>query len=225
MKTLSDEAINRSLYGRSLSSVRLFQSVVPASIPQTLHSTKKIRQPKNRQPHFFRCSFLIFTRSLPAFGRAIASTIPLHSVTLRKLRYTAFQPYHACRPPLFSGCSFRTAIGVGSAPSTLYDQFTFLVIINCKLSIINWFSRFALNHGTPKAAVYFFPAVSRSLPLLSLRPSARSRVHGGGSIAATPPTALLTKNSVKTPFLFRCWGVFDCLARKKKRSKHSESKT
>ena len=81
------------------------------------------------------------------------------------------------------------------------------------------FSRFALNQGTPKAAVYFFPAVSRSLPLLSLRSSARSRVHGGGSIAATPPTALLTKNSVKTPFLFRCWGVFDCLARKTKQSK------
>jgi hypothetical protein len=67
--------------------------------------------------------------------------------------------------------------------------------------------------------------VSRSLPLLSLRTSARSRVHGGGSIAATPPTALLTKNSVKTPFLFRCLGVFDCLARKTKQSKHSESET
>ena len=73
-----------------------------------------------------------FTRSLPAFGRAIASTIPLHSVTLRKLRSTVFQPYHACRPPLFSGCSFRTAIGVGTAPITLYDQFTFILIMRIK---------------------------------------------------------------------------------------------
>jgi hypothetical protein len=115
---------------------------------------------------------------------------------------------------------FRTAIGVGTAPITLYDQLPFLLIIICKLSIINCLSRFALNQGTPKAAVYFFPAVSRSLPLLSLRSSARSRVHGGGSIAATPPTALLTKNSVKTPFLLRCLGVFDCLARKTKQSKN-----
>ncbi len=121
----SPVAINRSLYGRSLCFVRLFQSVVPPSVPQTLHSTKKIRQPKNRQPHFFRCSFLIFTRSLPAFGRAIASTIPLHSVTLRKLRSTAFQPYHACRPPLFSGCSFAPPSGLAPLPLLFMINYRF----------------------------------------------------------------------------------------------------
>lgn len=34
-------ANKRSLFGRSLCSVRLLQSVVPSSVPQTLHSTKK----------------------------------------------------------------------------------------------------------------------------------------------------------------------------------------
>jgi len=87
----------------------------------------KAVQPKAGQPYFFRCSFLIFTRSLPAFGRAYASTIPLHFVTvIRSLNapfhyaesslfpFTAFQPYSVCRPQFFQRLLLRTAIGVGS---------------------------------------------------------------------------------------------------------------
>ena len=62
---LITRAIKRSLFGRSLCFVRLLQSVVPPSVPQTLHSTKKTQQLKKKQLYFFCCSFLIFTRSLP----------------------------------------------------------------------------------------------------------------------------------------------------------------
>ena len=110
----------RSNQSVSLRSFPLFRSAVPvgrASLRSTDTSQhKKNKVAKNRQPHFFRCSFLIFTRSLPAFGRAIASTIPLHSVTLRRLRSTVFQPYNVCRPPLFSGCSFAPPSGLAPLP-------------------------------------------------------------------------------------------------------------
>lgn len=99
------------------------------SVPQPLHSTKKHSSPaKGRTAMFFRCSFLIFTRSLPAFGRAYAATIPLHSVSIiRSLNapfhsaesslflFTTFQPYSVCRPPCFQRWLLRTAIRVGTA--------------------------------------------------------------------------------------------------------------
>ncbi len=125
----------------SLRSFPLFRSAVPVG-RAFLRSTdtsqhKKIRQPKNRQPYFFRCSFLIFTRSLPAFCRAYASTIQLHFVTVIRslnapfhsassslIRFTAFQPYDVCRPQFFQRLLLRTAIGVGSAPFLL--RFPFL---------------------------------------------------------------------------------------------------
>lgn len=52
---------------------------------------------------FLRCLFLIFTRSLPAFGGAITSTIPFHSAS--------YVPLHSSRimsvaPSFFGGCSF-----------------------------------------------------------------------------------------------------------------------
>jgi hypothetical protein len=59
----------------------------------------------------------------PTFGGATASTIPLHYVTLRKLRSTTFQQYHVCRPSLFQRLLFRTAIGFGSAPFLLRFPF------------------------------------------------------------------------------------------------------
>jgi len=125
----------------SLRSFPLFRSAVPVG-RAFLRSTdtsqhKKIRQPKNRQPYFFRSSFLIFTRSLPAFGRAYASTIPLHFVTvIRSLNspfhcaksslfpFSTFQAYYVCRPQCFQRLLLRTAIGVGSARFLL--RFPFL---------------------------------------------------------------------------------------------------
>ena len=125
----------------SLRSFPLFRSAV--SVGRVfLHSTdtsqhKKIRQPKNRQPYFFRCSFIIFTRSLPAFGRAYASTIPLHFITvIRSLNapfhyaksslfpFSTFQPYYVCRPQCFQRLLLRTSIGIGSARFLL--RFPFL---------------------------------------------------------------------------------------------------
>jgi hypothetical protein len=89
------------------------------------------------QPYFLGCSFLIFTRSLPAFGRAYASTMQLHFVTVIRslnapfhsaksslIRFTAFQPYYVCRPQFFQRLLLRTAIGVGAAPFLL--RFPFL---------------------------------------------------------------------------------------------------
>jgi hypothetical protein len=108
-----ENAIKRSLYGRSLCSVRLFQSVVPSSIPQlTSHAL------------------------FPAFGRAYASTIPLHFVTVicslnapfhsaknSLIRFTAFQPFYVCRPRFFQRLLLRTAIGFGSASFLLRFPF------------------------------------------------------------------------------------------------------
>ncbi len=121
----------RSLFGRSLCSVRLFQSPDGYRGPFHRHFTAQKNNAVPQKPgqlYFFRCSFLIFTRSLPAFGRAYASTIPLHSVSFLRLLFapfhsatsalihcTAFQPYYVCRPPTFQRLLLRTAIGVGAA--------------------------------------------------------------------------------------------------------------
>lgn len=63
-------------------------------------ATKK-RAPRKGEALFLLSAFTVFKRALPAFGRANAPTIQLHSVTLRRLRSTAFQPYDVCRPPCF----------------------------------------------------------------------------------------------------------------------------
>ena len=107
----------------SLRSFPLFRSAVPvgrrqkkppSSVPQALHSTKK-----NSSLKISNCFFALPRSSsshvlYPTFGRANASTIPLHSVSLRKLRYTTFQPYYVCRPQCFQRLLLRTAIGVCS---------------------------------------------------------------------------------------------------------------
>ena len=74
------------------------------AIRVALHSTDTSTAPKkeqleNKQLFFCAVSFLIFTRSLPAFVGAIASTKPLHFVTLRRLLFSALQPFW-CLPPL-----------------------------------------------------------------------------------------------------------------------------
>ena len=124
-------AIKRSLFGRFLCSVRLFQSVVPPSVPQALQQHSKITALKKSRYFPAPFSFLIFTRSLPAFGRASASTIPLHFASFNRslsaplhsaasslFLFTTFQQYNVCRPPCFQRLLFRPAIGVGSV-STL----------------------------------------------------------------------------------------------------------
>lgn len=71
-----------------------------------------------------------FTRSLAAFGRAITSTIPLHCVTLRKLRYTAFQQYHVCRPLFFQRWrSSHSHRGLAPLPSPALYGFIKLLLI------------------------------------------------------------------------------------------------
>ena len=102
----------------SLRSFSLFPSAAPVGCA-ALRSADTIQpqnkqQLENKQLFFCAASFLFSTRSLPAFGRAYASTIPLHSVPLRKLRSTAFQQYHVCRPLFFQRLLLRTTIGVGS---------------------------------------------------------------------------------------------------------------
>ena len=145
---------NTSKQAVSLRSLPLFRSAVPVgrrqkkpppSVSQALHSTKKKSSSEKEQLFFFcAISFLVFTRSLPSFGRAYASTIPLHFVTvIRSLNapfhsaksslipFTAFQPYYVCRPIFFQRLLFRTAIVVGSAPfllrfSILRNPFTLI---------------------------------------------------------------------------------------------------
>ena len=128
------------------------------------------------QPYFLGCSFLIFTRSLPAFGRAYASTIPLHFVTvIRSLnapfhsaksslfRFTAFQPYYVCRPQFFQRLLFRTAIGVCSAIAL------------------------HLNKERLRLTLFFPRRFTLIATTFRYVPSLHSRVYGGCSIAATPP--------------------------------------
>jgi len=86
-------AIRRSLFGRSLCSVRLFQSVAGRKIrlpPFHSHFTaQKNKEAKNRQPYFFCCSFLIFTRSLPCVRWGYC----IHNTT--SFRYTPHIQAHA----------------------------------------------------------------------------------------------------------------------------------
>jgi hypothetical protein len=120
-------AIKRSLFGRSLCYVRLFQSVVPPSVPQTLHSTKKYSSLKISSYIFSAVRSSSSHGLYPSFGRAYASTIPLHFVTvIRSLNapfhyaesslipFSTFQPYYVCRPQCFQRLLLRTAIGVGT---------------------------------------------------------------------------------------------------------------
>ena len=123
----------------SLRSFPLFRSAVPVgrrqkkppSIPQALQQHSKIIALKKSRYFLAPFSFLIFTRSLPAFGRASASIIPLHFVSFNRslsaplhsaasslFLFTTFQPYYVYRPPCFQRLLFRPAIGVGSV-STL----------------------------------------------------------------------------------------------------------
>jgi hypothetical protein len=125
---------------------------------------------------FCAASFLIFTRSLPAFGRAYASSIPLHFVTLRRLRFTAFQPYCVCSPPFFQRLLLRTAIGLGSAYLTYLILEASIFNYQLLLSIIDWFGRFALNQGTPpkrRLPSIFYPPFHAHSRYVSLCTSAQ----------------------------------------------------
>ena len=87
MYKIQRQSKKRSLFGRSLCSVRLFQSVVPPSIPQALQQHSKITALK-KSPYFpAPFSFLIFTQSLPAFVGTTSSTIQPH--LLRSVNYAS----------------------------------------------------------------------------------------------------------------------------------------
>jgi hypothetical protein len=147
----------------SLRSLPLFRSAVPVgcrlkkpppSVPQALHSTKNRATQQKSSSFFCAVSFLVSTRSLPAFVGATTSTIPLHSVSLRKLRSTAFQQYCACRPLFFRRLLLRTAIGVGTTPfscvfRTSKHQSEDGTDIFQKLSQNAGEASIALNQGTP----------------------------------------------------------------------------
>lgn len=77
----------------------------------------KKRAPLKGEALFLLSAFPVFTRSLPSFGRATTSTIPLHFVTLRRLRFTTFQQYNAWSPIFLQRLLARSAIRV--APLSL----------------------------------------------------------------------------------------------------------
>jgi hypothetical protein len=101
----------------SLRSFSLFRSAAlvgrrqkrpPPSLPQLLYRNKKtaVRR-KGWTAVFFVPLYSSSSHVLyPTFGRATTATIPLHSFTLRRLRFTAFQPYYVCCPLSFQLCSF-----------------------------------------------------------------------------------------------------------------------
>ena len=93
-------AIKRSHFGRSLCYARLFQSLEKSSVPQTTRHQKK-EQPRKMAALFLLSSFLVFTRSLPAFGVASASATPHNS---DKLHCAVFA---STATPLFGGCSLN----------------------------------------------------------------------------------------------------------------------
>jgi hypothetical protein len=128
MSIILFKAIKRSPYGRSLCSVRQFQSVHPElvsgslswfslgfpSVPQTLHSTKKIAVPlkeKAGQLFFLRRSVphLHTVTSCVRRGYYSHNTASFRSATL-----LCSQQYYVCRPLFFQRLLLRTAIGVGS---------------------------------------------------------------------------------------------------------------
>ena len=142
------------------------------------------------QPHFSAVRSSSSHVLFPSFGRAYASTIPLHFVTVIRSLYapfhfaesslfpfTTFQPYCVCRPQCFQRLLLRPAIGVGSTPFLLRFPFLKTLHFDYKIPLLISFrfavdGRFALNQGTPpkKAVVFYcFPAVSRCYPFSPLR--------------------------------------------------------
>jgi hypothetical protein len=128
----------------SLRSFPLFRSAAPVGrsflrSADTIQPQKK-QQLENKQLFFCAASFLISTRALPVFAGASTSIIQLHSVTLRKLRSTAFQPYFVCRPMFFQRLLLRTAIGLGAVHINLVESLFQLNIIHGPLYIVRFTS-------------------------------------------------------------------------------------
>jgi hypothetical protein len=91
----------------------------------------------------------------------------------------------------FSGLLLRTAIGFGAVTYALVESFFNYGMLKSGHYIFVRFT--SLNQGTPKAAFYFLPAVSRSQYFSPLHEATLRSRPGGCSIAATR-TALLTIN-------------------------------
>ena len=118
-------AIKRSLSGRSLCSVRLFQSVVPSSVPQTLHSTKKYSSLKISSYIFSAVrsssSHGLFLRSVglmhPQYSFIPLQSfvrLTLHCITLKALSFLSLHSSRIMSAALsvFSGCSFAQPSGL-----------------------------------------------------------------------------------------------------------------
>jgi hypothetical protein len=100
-------AIKRSLFGRSLCFVRLFQSVVPPSVPQALQQHREITALKKKP--LFLCA--VFVPHLHTVTSCVRRDYCIHNtasfVTLRKLRFTSFSSIMSAVPCCFSGCSLN----------------------------------------------------------------------------------------------------------------------
>jgi hypothetical protein len=105
---------NQKVSLRSFALLRWAAPVGCAALHSTDHLPSKKEPLENEKLFLLLSAFPVFARSLPSFGRANASIIQLHSVTLRRLRSSAFQQYDICRPQCFQRLLLRTAIEVGS---------------------------------------------------------------------------------------------------------------
>ena len=141
----------------SNSSLR-FNSLVSLRSTVTLQHYKNSSL-KNSSCFFCAVSFLIFTRSLPPFGRALASIVPLHFVTLRRLRFTTFQQYSVCSPPFFQRWRFsHSHQGWHLFPRLLIFSFISQIQLlvyrhhgNCAVILCAVKGRYALHQGLPAA--------------------------------------------------------------------------
>ncbi len=113
----------------------LFKSSVRfLNVPQ-ITSKKKTQQIENKQLcFFFRCSFLIITRSPPAFGQAYESTT-LHSVFgYTNFAPTPFQPYCVCRLKFFSAVAPSHSTTFLKNKKQLNNELLFVFELFCLLN-------------------------------------------------------------------------------------------
>jgi hypothetical protein len=145
------------------------------------------------------------SRSLPSFGRAVASRNTASLRTLRGLRFTTFQQYHVCGPLFFQRLLLPQS---GLAP----------------------FSKTSLcpKSKERQRLSYIFPRRFHAhICYVSLRSYAQlSRIYGSCSIAATPPTALLIRTlplSLHFGCSLRCLGIWLPIPRNIQKSLQQET--
>ena len=191
-------AIKRSLFGRSLCSVRLFQSVVPPSVPQTLHSTKKKQQLEKQQLFFLHC----FVPHLHTFSTLRSAGLMHPQYRFIPLHFASYVPLHSSR--IMSAALYFSAVALSHSHRGW--------LRSVKTSLCPK-SRNAIGY------LIFFP---RRFTLISASfrfvPTLTFRIYGGRSIAATPPLRSSKNNNFRyryNYYFLRCLGVFDCRFQKK----------